>query len=230
MNCREWEERLALYAGGDLGRSEAEEVERHTAGCPGCQVTVSGLKQAVETLRLGHAELPPDAAFGAVRARVMAALRHRRRPLWKRAWIYGLAAASLAMAAALRLATPPAPVSPVAVARRPEQNAEAGSSASAEQRPGASGRSRRRTGRAVARPMRSGSAAASFSHEPGAPAMALSALATPAAPEHPALAPPEHSAAAVAGQTHSTRESLVVHYTTDNPGIVILWIAEKTGE
>jgi Putative zinc-finger len=213
MNCREWEERLALYAGGDLGGSEAEEVERHTAGCPGCQVAVSGLKQALETLRLGHEEFPPDAAFGAVRARVMATLRHDRRPVWKRAWIYGLAAAvSLALAAVLRLGTPSAPVSPVAVVRPlepPARTAEAGRRAAAERRVSVSGPNRGRT----------------------APSRARLAASAPASPI-PDSSGRANAAASAPSRVASpvTREPLVVRYTTDNPDVVILWIAETTGE
>ncbi len=46
MNCAEWQERIALHAGGDLTQGEAEPVERHVAECPGCQVFWSGMKES----------------------------------------------------------------------------------------------------------------------------------------------------------------------------------------
>ena len=63
MNCRDWEERLALYAGGDLAPDEAAEVERHLGECPGCQMFASGLKESLEMLRESHRERPVPGAF-----------------------------------------------------------------------------------------------------------------------------------------------------------------------
>ena len=51
MNCLDWEERIALYAGGDLTGAEAAEVERHVADCAGCQVFWSGLRETLAELR-----------------------------------------------------------------------------------------------------------------------------------------------------------------------------------
>lgn len=97
MNCSEWEERIALYAGGDASPSEAAGVERHLAECVACQVLASGLKQSLELLREAHREPLAEAHFAAVRARVMERLENRRRPWWKRAWVYGPAAAVAAV-------------------------------------------------------------------------------------------------------------------------------------
>jgi anti-sigma factor RsiW len=97
MNCRDWEERLALYLGGDLPREEAAEVERHLGECPGCQLFSSGLKEARELLQQIHSDPVGPVHFTAVRARVLAELERRQRPLWRRGWVLSLAAAAAAL-------------------------------------------------------------------------------------------------------------------------------------
>ena len=63
MNCAEWEERIALHAGGDLAPGEAAEVERHLAECAGCQVFWSGMRESLAVLREVHGG---DAGGGAL--------------------------------------------------------------------------------------------------------------------------------------------------------------------
>jgi anti-sigma factor RsiW len=112
MNCSNWEERIALYAGGDLRPEEAVEVERHLGDCPGCQVFASGLKESLQLLQEVHTEPIAPAHFSAVRARVMAELESAQLPWWKRQmWIYGLAVAALALVFLLAR-SPQAPVAP----------------------------------------------------------------------------------------------------------------------
>ena len=101
MNCRDWEERIALYAGGDLPPVEAAEVERHVADCAGCQVLLSGLRQSLELLREAHGEPVDPAHFAAVRARVLAKLERECRPWWRQAWAVGPAMAALVLLVAL---------------------------------------------------------------------------------------------------------------------------------
>ena len=103
MNCRDREERIALHAGGDLPPAEAAEVERHLRECAGCQVLASGLQQSLALLREAHDEPLAAAHFSAVRARVMAKLEQKRRPLWQRAWSFGLAAVAVALLVMLAL-------------------------------------------------------------------------------------------------------------------------------
>jgi len=103
MNCADWEERIALYAGSDLGPAKAAEVERHLAECAGCQMFAGGLKASLGLLRDAHGEALDAAHFAAVRSRVVAQLAHERRPLWRRAWVYGLAAVAAALLVALAL-------------------------------------------------------------------------------------------------------------------------------
>jgi anti-sigma factor RsiW len=134
MNCADWEERIALYAGSDLAPAKAAEVERHLAECAGCQMFAGWLKASLELLRDAHGEALDGAHFAAVRSRVVAQLARERRPLWRRAWVYGLAAvaAALLVAVAVRpsrwaaprppevamVRPPAAAVVPVAAARR----------------------------------------------------------------------------------------------------------------
>ena len=94
MNCAKWEERIALYMGGDLGPADAAQVERHLAECAGCQVFASGMRESLALLREAHGEEPGAAAYAAVRARVIGELE--RRPM--RRWFFGLAAVAAAVA------------------------------------------------------------------------------------------------------------------------------------
>lgn len=100
MNCTEWEERIALHAGGDLPAGEAVEVERHLGECAGCHVLWSGLRESLDTLRAAHQahqDTLGPAHFTAVRGRVLAELERRRRARWGWVWAGGLAAAALAV-------------------------------------------------------------------------------------------------------------------------------------
>jgi hypothetical protein len=105
MNCGDWEERIALYCGGDLAAAEARAVEEHLADCAGCQAFAGGLQDSLETLREAHAEPIAEAHFAAVRARVMGELECPRRP-WRRwAWVVGAAAVAAAATLAVALTT-----------------------------------------------------------------------------------------------------------------------------
>ncbi len=95
MNCVVWHERIALHAGGDAAPAEAATVERHLGECAGCQVFWSGMKESLAVLREVHAELPEEAHFAAVRARVIGEIGAPR-PVWRRvAWISAVAAMAL---------------------------------------------------------------------------------------------------------------------------------------
>ena len=123
MNCSDWEERIALHAGGDLPPAEAAEVERHLRECAGCQVLASGLKQSLALLKEAHHEPLAPAHFSAVRARVVAELeqQQRRGSLWarRRPWGYGLAAVAVALLVMLALRPER---TPVAATRQPLSN------------------------------------------------------------------------------------------------------------
>ena len=110
MHCKDWEERVALHVGGDLPAAEASAVERHLAGCSGCQVLWSGMKESLELLHRAHAEPLPPATYTAVRGRVMAELVDTRRVWWR--WAAGLAAAVVVILVALAV-WPERPVPPL---------------------------------------------------------------------------------------------------------------------
>lgn len=99
MNCKDWEERIALHVGGDLPAAEAAEVERHLAACDGCREAAAAFGRGLELLREAHQEPLEPAPFTAVRARVLAQLELKRRPLWA----YGLVAAAVMLLVLLAL-------------------------------------------------------------------------------------------------------------------------------
>jgi len=97
MNCSNWEERISLYAGGDLQPPETAEVDWHLADCECCRDFAAGLKESLQLMRSVHEEPVGEAHFAAVRARVMGELEGRTLPWWRNAWVYGFSAAALAL-------------------------------------------------------------------------------------------------------------------------------------
>jgi putative zinc finger protein len=108
MNCRDWEERIALHAERDLPPHEAAEAERHLAECAACRQFADGITQTLTELRAAHVERLATADFAAVRARVLAQITEQRRPVWRLAWI-GAAAVALLLLTALPLKRQPEP-------------------------------------------------------------------------------------------------------------------------
>jgi anti-sigma factor RsiW len=181
MNCRDWEERIALHAGGDLPPAEAAAVERHLWECAGCQVLASGLQQSLALLKEAHDEPLAPAHFSTVRARVMAELEQKRRPLWAWAWSFGLAAAAVALLVTLAL--------------RPGRTPE-----------------RRAPVVAVNHP----------------PVVAARGPVAPPPPPHPRVA--RRVVRPIVPDAPNS-EPLIVKLQTDDPNVVIYWIADrKRGE
>jgi anti-sigma factor RsiW len=175
MICRDWEERIALHAGGDLPRAEAAALDAHLAACEGCRAGAGLYGSQLELLQEAHGE-PIDAAhYAAVRARVLAELRGARRPVWRWIWVGG----ALAVAAAFTLPWPRAVHAP------------------------------ERTEMAVIRP------AAPRIEEPG-----------PAAPAHVTLPRRARKAPPVSEVQKQPSEPLLVKLLTDDPNVVIYWIAD----
>jgi hypothetical protein len=96
MNCRKWEEAIALYAAGDLDSQRRLDVECHLGACPGCQIFASGMLECLEAMRAGHRQDIPEAHFTGVRARVLAKLQIV--PWWRRGWARAVAVAVIACA------------------------------------------------------------------------------------------------------------------------------------
>ena len=98
MNCADWQERVALHAGGD----PAEGVEAHLAACARCAAFHAEMREALESLRGLRGEEIGAAHYTAVRARVMAELTGSRRRWRGLAWLAG----ATAMAAAAMMTWP----------------------------------------------------------------------------------------------------------------------------
>jgi len=122
MSCATWEERVALFAGGDLETAEAAAVERHLSQCAACNALAADLRLELDGLRQVHAEPLAAGHYAAVRGRVLAELA--KAPRQHAAWAW---AAALAVAAAgacvvwvmMKPAAVPAPVLPRLVAVAP---------------------------------------------------------------------------------------------------------------
>ncbi len=205
MNCFEWEERIALYAGGDLSPAEAQALERHVAECASCQLLLSGLRASLSLVQEAHSE-PIDAAhFAAVRARVLAELEHAPAYRWRLArrfaWTSAMAAAAVVVLVTiwlrpeLRLA--------LRMPQAPKAAAVAKSASLAKTVSVTNAAS-------VAR-------ATSVAKEGPAPVVRVIGPA-PAIPVTPRKRP----------QAAPT-ESVLVKLETDNPDVVIYWIAENRG-
>jgi anti-sigma factor RsiW len=150
MNCREWEEAIALYTGGDLDSPRALEVERHLAGCTGCQVFANGLRECREEMRAFHREEIPAAHYATVRARVLAQLQPAP---WWHGWLRVATAAAACLAVCLAIfhwnvSRPVAPLQ-VAVMRPPEPELTARPAARRPPRRAAVHVSRRKPARAA---------------------------------------------------------------------------------
>ena len=87
MSCAEWQEQVALYAGGDTVEPE---VVEHVQSCEGCSRYASELRASIEQWR----DMPdiPEQALVDVRRRVHARLNRPRLIGW---WIAAAAAVAL---------------------------------------------------------------------------------------------------------------------------------------
>jgi len=210
MNCAIWEERVALFAGGDLETGEAATVERHLCECPACSALAADLRRELDGLRQVHAEPLAAGHYAAVRGRVLAELAKpaRARAAWVWAWAW---AAALAVAAAVVLvvvtmkpAAVPAPELPrlVAVApivERPEQRERGGS------RP-LRGRKREGWQAKAPAPLAGGKVGQTLS---SVNPQAIPVLSPAAVEDSPVR---------------------MVQLATDDPNVVIYWLFEEKGE
>ncbi len=100
-----WEDDLAAYALGALGRGEADAMERHMARCERCQERLQWLKPAVDVLPASVEQLPPPPKLrkrlvDTVRREAAAKAPRRRRPRWLAAPRPAVALGTLAAVAA----------------------------------------------------------------------------------------------------------------------------------
>lgn len=94
MNCRDWEERIALYVEGDEPPAAAAETKRHLEKCAPCREFAASVQQDLALLRTAHAEPLAPANYAVVRARVLEQIERKRRP-WRLAGMGAIAAAAL---------------------------------------------------------------------------------------------------------------------------------------
>jgi anti-sigma factor RsiW len=114
MNCADFEERIALNAGGELGVEEAARVEQHLRTCAECAELARGLVED----RAWLASRPPEAAevdFAAMRREIRREITRPRRN-WK--WLAAAAAILLAVGLAASLRKTPARTVAVALPNR----------------------------------------------------------------------------------------------------------------
>ena len=119
MNCVEWEEQVALHAGGDLAGADGAAVEQHLEECPGCQMLWSGMREDLAALKSAHAELPGVAHFTAVRSRVLGQLERQSRPWWQRGWVYRFASLAAVLTVLAVWPRGPVPLAPRMLASIP---------------------------------------------------------------------------------------------------------------
>jgi anti-sigma factor RsiW len=94
-----WAEDLAAFALGALGRSEADDFERHVEGCERCQAELRWVRPAVELLPVSVEQHAPPARL---RRRLMKAIRAEGAPAPRlRPAMAGALAAVLLLAGAL---------------------------------------------------------------------------------------------------------------------------------
>jgi len=95
--CSEWQERVALFAGGDLPPAETAEVETHLADCACCRGFASELRADLVSLRARHSRAIAPEHYVRLRANVMQRVdaESRRWSWWKPALAFAVAAALL---------------------------------------------------------------------------------------------------------------------------------------
>lgn len=98
--CRDWDQRLTLYAMGELDRAEELRLEEHLDGCPSCRREVEDLRHDLSAI--GEAMRSDLRAPAGVVERVEGFVRAHEGP--KRRWprlLWPMLAASWALVAAL---------------------------------------------------------------------------------------------------------------------------------
>jgi len=192
MNCRDWEERIALYAGGDQAPAETAEIEQHLTTCAGCRGLWSELQGSLDGLRELHQEPVAPAHYAAVRSRVRSQIEGERSSRRKLVWAFGFAAVVLLAVFAtwprhggVQVARSEPVVKPLPSHTRPAMDKKPAETAEA------------------------------------APAVEIK-------PVHH-LVKPVHRERTVRHREGPV-ETLMMKIETDNPDVVLYWIAEKKGD
>ena len=150
----------------------------------------------VDLLRKTHGEPIAPAHYAAVRARVLAELGRERRPVWRRPWVWGLAAAVAVVA--IMMFPRPAPVGragvPTSFVGPPAFRKE------------------------VAAPI----------YEPAAPLPRVAANRKPAVRRRRQVLARAEPEGRPGGPPHL--EAVTIKLLTDDPNVIIYWIADQKGE
>jgi anti-sigma factor RsiW len=229
MRCANWEDQVALLAGGDLETAEAATVERHLSECAACSALAADLRAGLDGLRDVHTEPLAEAHYAAVRARVLAELAKApgRRAVWPWAWAAALAAAAAGVwvvSLVLSPSTLPAPQLPRVVATAPMVERpvlrQPGSNRSADNHAAEAGKKSRDDSRLSRLDSRRHGVGVVPSGRPVEEAV-LSGADVQAVAQASPPAPPA-----------ATNDSQVrmVQLVTDDPNVVIYWLFENTGE
>jgi anti-sigma factor RsiW len=205
MSCAIWEERVALFAGGDLGTAEAAGVERHLSQCAACNALAADLRVELDGLRQVHAEPLAAEHYAAVRGRVLAELAKppRQRVVWPWAWAAALAVAA---AAVLVVMTKPAAV-PVPDVLRLVAGAPAVERSRTQRAP--------RKGAVISTHVRRRRVRGAVPSAIEEQKLDVAEVVTPPAPVPPAV------------EDSPVR---MVQLATDDPNVVIYWLFEGTGD
>jgi hypothetical protein len=93
MNCKSFEEWIALYVEGDLDLSRRRKVESHLESCVSCKRFLKGLEASQAIVKELAAESLDQASFNLVRERVMQEVSRRQatRSAWWRFFSPGIA-------------------------------------------------------------------------------------------------------------------------------------------
>lgn len=100
------EEQLALYAGGDLARSEADAVAQHLRSCACCETRLAEFRESGAVLESAFGE-PSEEDLFEVRERVVNRLHKRKQAV--HLWRWSTAAAAAAIVTAVLLFHPKQP-------------------------------------------------------------------------------------------------------------------------
>ena len=205
MSCAIWEERVALFAGGDLRTAEAAAVERHLSRCAACNALAADLRWELDRLRQAHAEPLAPEHYAVVRGRVLAELAKppRQRVVWPWAWAAALAVAA---AAVLVVMTKPAAV-PVPDVLRLVAGAPAVERSRTQRAP--------RKGAVISTHVRRRRVRGAVPSAIEERKLEVAEVVTPPAPVPPAV------------EDSPVR---MVQLATDDPNVVIYWLFEGTGD
>lgn len=88
MKCAQCRPLLSALAGGDLGKTQAEQCRLHLHSCASCTQQLDGLKQTLSLLRLAGQSEPLPADFSASLHRRLAAAPPPTLPLTSRLWAW----------------------------------------------------------------------------------------------------------------------------------------------